>query len=136
MNPGLFGGVSILLVLALVATVAGCSAAYRDPETPHQEVRRLAQAYRDCVNDQATRLMHSADLSAQSVATTAIDRCNAPWDAFTDAAEQAYALHSHNVSLAHRAAMADGFRLNMQLERQIKQTMQAAGARTTVPAGD
>ena len=115
-------------IAGLAIVLSGCAGTQGGIVPLRDTIASDKADFEQCANDTATRLIETTDYDPQTVATTALERCDRYWQSYTKNLQQLYTRQTRNITYGHLESRSQGFALNQQLHRRIQQRAEQARA--------
>ena len=115
-------------LLATLVMLAGCATTGSDTPSLRDEIAADKAAFKTCADRQAMRMIETTDFEPQTVATTALARCDSHWQDYTAGLQLLYTRQTRNITYGHLQSRSEGFELNHQVHREIRQRAEKARA--------
>ena len=120
-------------LLATLVVLAGCATTGSDSPSLRDEIAADKAAFKACAACEAKQMIETTDFEPQTVATTALARCDNHWQDYTAGLQRLYTRHTRNITYGHLQARSDGFDLNHSVHREIKKRAEKARSGSAGP---
>ena len=108
-------------IAGLTIVLSGCVATQGGIVPLRDTIASDKADFEQCAEDAATRMLETTDYEPQTIATTALERCDRYWQSYTESLQQLYTRQTRNITYGHLESRSQGFTLNQQLHRRLKQ---------------
>ena len=115
-------------LLATLVVLAGCATTGSDSPSLRDEIAADKAAFKACAAREAKQMIETTDFEPQTVATTALARCDSHWQDYTAGLQLLYTRQTRNSTYGHLQSRSEGFELNHQVHREIRQRAEKARA--------